>query len=120
MNRPEDVVAGTVVDIVVGVTALTIAGLAFSCSWSFVSVGSKFVPLRLIGVPAIPLVGLKLVIVGTPLFVRTVKFAVLVAEPLGLVTEIGPVVAEVGAVTWSWLFVAEETVAATPLNFTVF
>ena len=28
--------------------------------------------------------------------------------------------AEVGTVTWSWLFVAEETVAAAPLNVTVF
>ena len=69
---------------------------------------------------AVPLVGLKLVIVATPVLVKTVKFAALVADPFGLVTEIGPVVAEVGAVTWSWLFVAEETVAAVPLNVTVF
>jgi hypothetical protein len=51
-------------------------------------------------VPVTPLVGLKLVIVGTPLLEVTVKFVVLVAEPLGLVTEIGPFVAEVGTVTW--------------------
>lgn len=83
----------------VDVTLLTIAGLAFNRSLSFASVRSKFVPTTLTPAAASPLPGLKLVIVGAPLLGVTVKLSVLVAEPFGLVTEIGPVVAVLGTVT---------------------
>jgi hypothetical protein len=43
--------------------------------------------------------GVKLVIVGAPELALTVKFALLVAEPKGAVTLIGPVVAPAGTVT---------------------
>jgi len=116
---PEAVFAGTVVARVVDVTLLTVAGLTFNRSLSFARVGSKL-PVILTAAPATPLVGLKLVIVGDPLVVAvTVKFTELVAVPFGLVTEIGPAVAPVGTITVSCLFVADETVAAVPLNFTV-
>jgi hypothetical protein len=67
----------------------------------FANVGSKFVPTTVTVVVASPLVGLKLVIVGTPLLDVTVKFVLLVAEPFGLVTETAPVVAVDGTATWS-------------------
>ena len=99
MNRPDAVEGGTVVDIVVGVAAVTTAGLAFIRSSSFASIVLKLVPTKLTAAPATPLVGLKLVIVGEPLLVVTVKVWLLVAVPFGLVTEIVPVVAAVGTVT---------------------
>jgi hypothetical protein len=99
VNRPDAVAFGTVVDIVVAVAAVTTAGLAFSRSSSFASVVLKLVPTKLTAVPATPFAGLKLVIVGRPLLVVTVKTPVLVAVPFGLVTEIVPVVAAVGTVT---------------------
>jgi hypothetical protein len=120
MKCPDEVAAGTAVVIVVAVTALTAAGLAFNRSLSFASVRSKFVPVKLTLVAATPLPGVKLVMVGTPLLAVTVKFEELVAEPLGEVTEMGPEVAEDGTATWSCVFVDDETVAVTPLNFTVF
>ena len=73
-------------------------------------------------VPGAPIVGVKLVIVGAPSapLVVTVKGAPVVAEAEPMVTEIRPVVAPVGTVTTSWVVVAEVTVAAVPLNLTVF
>jgi hypothetical protein len=100
VKRPDAVAAGTVVAIVVEVTVLTAAGLTLSRNSSFAKVGSKFVPTRFTIVPATPLDGLKLVIVGTPLLEVTVKGELPVAVPLGLVTEIVPVVAAVGTVAW--------------------
>ena len=68
------------------------------------------------------MVGVKLVRVGAPSEppVVTVNGPLLVAEPVGVVTAIGPVVAPLGTVTTSWVAVAEDTVAAVPLNVTVF
>ena len=56
----------------------------------------KFVPLIVTLVPAGPLVGVKLVIVGG---LTTVKLLALVAVPPGVVTLSGPVVAPAGTVT---------------------
>jgi len=50
----------------------------------------------------------------------TIKGALLVAEPVGVVTMIGPVVAPTGTVVTSWVAVAEVTAATMPLNVTVF
>ena len=56
----------------------------------------KSVPLMVTGLPAGPLVGVKLVIVG-PL-AATVKLVALVAVPPGVVTLSSPVVAPAGTV----------------------
>jgi hypothetical protein len=96
---PEAVADATVVAIVVEVAALTTAWLTFKLSSSFAGVELKLVPTMFTAVPAIPLLGLKLVMVGKPLLEVTVKFWVLVAEPFGLITEIRPVVAVDGTDT---------------------
>jgi hypothetical protein len=61
----------------------------------------------------------KLEIVGAELPL-TVKDVVLVAVPLGVVMVIGPVVAPEGTLVTIRVKVAEVTVAAIPLNATVF
>ena len=56
----------------------------------------KFVPLIVTVLPAGPLVGVKLMIVGA--LAATVKFVALVAVPADVVTLSGPVVAPAGTV----------------------
>src|SRR4029453_3782448 len=76
----------------------------------------KFVPLIWTEVPTGPLVGLNDVIVGAPVAV-TVKFVELGAGPLGVVTEMGPVVAPEGTVALMRVaFCTVKVVADTPLN----
>src|SRR5574337_1960487 len=70
-------------------------------------------------VPDTPMAGVKPVIVGA-LHPPTVKGVVLVADPAGAVTLIGPVVAPAGTVVTICVAVAETTEAATPLKVTVF
>jgi hypothetical protein len=78
----------------------------------------KLVPLILTDVPTGPLVGLNDVIVGAPVVV-TVKFVELVAVPLGVVTEIGPVVAPEGTVALIRVaFCTVKVAAETPLKRT--
>ena len=55
----------------------------------------KFVPVMVTAVPAGPLAGVKLEIAGAT---STVKLLALVAEPPGVVTLSGPVVAPAGTV----------------------
>jgi hypothetical protein len=81
---------------------------------------SKFVPVMVTAVPGVPMVGVNPVTVGAPVELVTMKAAALVAEPAGDVTAIGPVVAPEGTLVVIWVRVAEVTVAATPLNITVF
>src|SRR5262249_8795547 len=57
---------------------------------------------------------------GAPFDVVTVNGALLAAEPAGLVTTIGPVVAPGGTVATSSVGLADEMVAAVPLKVTVF
>ncbi|HEX7137805.1 MAG TPA: hypothetical protein VF219_08160, partial [Vicinamibacterales bacterium] len=78
-----------------------------------VVVPMKPVPVIVTLVPAVALVGEKLVIAGATM---TVKVAALVAVPPGVVTDIFPVVAPAGTV--AVVCVAELTVkvALTPLN----
>src|SRR6266478_4628008 len=77
----------------------------------------RVVPVIVTEVPAEPLVGLNPVTVGAGRV--TVKLAVLVAVPPGVVTEIVPLLAPAGTVAVIW--VAELTVklALVPLNATV-
>jgi hypothetical protein len=77
------------------------------------------VPVIVTDVPATPVVGLKLVIVGVAETV-TVKDDPLVADPLGLVTPIVPVVAPDGTVTVSAVVDADVIDADVPLKVTVF
>ena len=81
---------------------------------------SKFVPVMDTAVPGVPMLGVKLVMVGTPEPVEILKFEPLETEPAGLVTLIGPVVAPAGTVTTSCVAEAETMLAAVPLNCTVF
>jgi hypothetical protein len=46
----------------------------------------------------------------------TVKFFAEVAAPLGVMTEIGPVVAPAGTVAWIWVELSTVNVAEAPLN----
>jgi len=77
------------------------------------------VPVTETAVPGVPIVGLKLVIPGR-LELVTVKGVLLVADPLGVVTSISPVVAPLGTLATICVLVDEITVAAVPLNITVF
>jgi hypothetical protein len=85
----------------------------------FTAVVSKFVPVMVTAVPATPIVGVKPVMVGRP-DPPTTKDELLVALPPGVVMAIGPVVAPPGTVVVIFVLVAAVTVAATPLNVTVF
>lgn len=76
-------------------------------------VALKLLPLMLTAMPALPLVGENEVIDGV-----TVKFELLFVVVPATVTEINPVVAE-GTTTVREVAVADDTVAATPLNLTV-
>jgi hypothetical protein len=85
----------------------------------WLGVGSKFVPLIATAVPGVPMVGVKLVMVGAPLVAVTVKAALLEADPAGEVTPIKPVVAAAGTVTTSWVGLADDTAVVVPLKVTV-
>ena len=98
---PDPAPLGTVVEIDVEVDVL-IAPRALLKRRSFLlGVLSKLVPVTVTGVPATPIVGVKLVIVGAPLEPVTVNGAVLDAEPEGAVTPIAPVVAPAGTIATS-------------------
>ena len=61
----------------------------------------KFAPVIVTDVPAVPLVGVKLVIVGgAPVMLKLLP---LVAVPFGVVTVIAPLVAPAGTVALIWL-----------------
>ena len=80
----------------------------------------KLFPLIVTRIPRLPDVGVKLEIDGLPVTAVTVKFDALVPVPLGVVTEILPVVAPVG--TRAVRLVSELKVMlvdAVPLNFTL-
>jgi hypothetical protein len=118
-RRPDPVPPGTVVP-----TLVVVASVAhdrarpLKMTLSFAGLGSKLVPAIVTAVPGVPIVGVKLVIVGAS--DATVNTATLVADPVGEVTPIGPVVACAGTVVTISVGVAETTVAATPLKLTEF
>jgi hypothetical protein len=119
-RRPDAVPPGTWIPIVVEVAVSTRTPVTFAVTRFDVRVDSKLVPVIETVVPATATPGVKLVMVGTPPLLTTVNDMALVAEPKGVVTPIGPVVAPAGTVTMRRFDEAEVTVAATPLNVTVF
>src|SRR5439155_14827149 len=82
-SRPDVAPPGTgtnrfvVVDDVIG------AGPVLNRRRLLVGISSKFVPVIATVVPGVPIVGVKLVMVGVPLDSVTVKGALLVADPAG-------------------------------------
>lgn len=95
-----------------------VALVTFSLTRLFAAEASKLVPDTVRAVPAVPIVGVKLVIVGTVDCV-TVNDVLLVAVPPDVVTEIAPEVDPEGTVVVSFVAVAAVTVANVPLNLTV-
>jgi hypothetical protein len=106
--------------IVVEVDELALEKLMLTFTLLLAAVGSKLVPVMVTAVPTVPTVGVKLVIVGASVEPITIKAAALVAEPAGVVTPIGPVLAADGTLVMIWVGVAEVTVAGVPLKLTVF
>ena len=105
---------------VVVVAELRMARTRLNITLLFASVVSKCVPVIVTAVPGTPTVGLNAAMVGTSGAAVTVKGVVLVAEPVGVVTVIGPDAAPDGTVVTIRVAVAETTVAGTPLKVTVF
>lgn len=122
VRRPEVPPDGTVAARLVVVAALTTVGVAkrLNLILLFAGARSKLVPVMLTDAPGSPVFGVKLVMVGSSAFAVTVNGVALAAEPAGAVTLIDPVVAADGTVATICVPVAETTVAAVPLNVTVF
>src|SRR5947209_18124139 len=110
LRWPEVAFVGTPVVTVVEVAAVTVASVALNRRRSFNSVVSKWVPVTVTAVPATPMVGVKLEIVGAPAVV-TVNGCGLVADPLGVVTLNVPVLAPAGTVVTSCVDVLAVTTA---------
>jgi len=104
----------------VGDALLTVAKLTLNFTVLLAETASNFVPAMVTAVPTFAIVGLKLLIVGAPLSDVTVKGALLVAVPVGVVTLIVPVVAPAGTVVTNWVVLANVTVAAVPLKLSIF
>ena len=119
-SRPDVAPPGTGTERFVVVDDVIGAGTMLNRRRLLVGVNSKFVPVTATAMPGVPIVGVKLVMVGAPLEPVTVKGALLVADPAGAVTAMGPVVAPDGIVATSWVGLAEDTLAAVPLKVTVF
>ena len=100
-NRPDVAPPGTATEIFVPVDEVIGAGTMLNRRRLWVGVGSKLVPMIKTGVPGVPTVGVKLVMVGAPSEVVTVNGAPLAADPVGVVTSIEPVVAPDGTVATS-------------------
>jgi hypothetical protein len=96
--RPEPMPLGTVVERDVEVAVLRIAGPILNRVAFLLGVVSKLVPVIVTAAPGVPMVGVKLVIVGIPLLAVTVKAVLLAADPPGPVTAINPVTAPPGTV----------------------
>jgi hypothetical protein len=119
-SLPEVPLDGTAKVIPVDVTEVgTAAKITLNSGSSFDGVGSKFVPVTDTDVAEMPIVGVKLVIVGVPFDAVMVKGVEGVTDPAGLVTVIVPVVAPEGTVVTIWFAVADVIVAAVPLKLTV-
>ena len=116
---PDVALVGTVAPRLVAVAVLICAKVALKATRLLAATGSKLVPLIVTVVPAVPIFGVKPLMVGAaePL---TVKGVLLVARPKGVLTVIGPVVAPDGTLVTICVDVAEVTVAVVPLNLTVF
>jgi|SRR6266851_3523490 len=120
LMRPDPVLDGTSAVSALAVPDESAAYATLKRVRSFESAVSKFVPVMVTDVPATPAVGVNPVMLGARLPVVTTNELELVEEPAGAVTPIAPVVAPAGTLTTNCVVVAPETVAATPLNVTVF
>lgn len=113
VTRIEPVVAaaGTAVVICVVLFMVNVAAVPLNES---AEAPAKFVPEITTLVPEVPLVGVKLEIVGAGML--TVKFAAELADPPGVVTEIFPVVAPTGTEVVICVALVTVKVATVPLN----
>ena len=102
------------------VEELTVADPILNRRKFLLGIVSKFVPVIVTAVPGMPIVGVKFVMVGEPLSVVTVNTSALAADPDGVVTPIGPVLAPEGTVVTILVSFEEVTLAEIPLNVTVF
>ena len=116
---PDVALAGTDTPRLVAVAVLTCAKALLNATRLLEVVVSKLVPLIVTEVAAVPMFGVKPVIVGAA-EALTIKLVLLVARPKGVLTVIGPVVAPDGTLVTICVGVAELTVAVVPLNLTVF
>ena len=116
---PEIADNGTVVPRVVVVAELTTPKFPLNDVLLLPATSSKFVPVIVTALPAVPIVGVKLLMVGA-LFDPTVNEVALTALPAGDVTRIGPVVAPLGTTATNWFGVAVTTAVGTPLKVTAF
>lgn len=120
---PDPVNGGMIALMVVAVTAgegKGGTGVTFMNNLSFCGSRSKLVPVMAMVAPVLARVGENPVMVGGFGLGRTVKLALLVAVPAGVVTATSPVVAPVGTEVTIWFDVEETTVAAVPLKLTLF
>src|SRR5712692_1136027 len=95
--RPEVPPVGTLVEILVDVAELTGVRVILKEVLSLADTVSKLAPLTVTAVPEVPIVGVNPLIVGA-VEVVTVKEVLLVTDPAGVPTLIGPVVAPEGTV----------------------
>jgi hypothetical protein len=116
---PDVAAGGTVVPSDVEVAVPITPAVALNRSALRLATVSKFVPVTVTLVPITAVVGEKLEIVG-PDDATTVNDVALVALPEGVVTAMVPVVAVAGTLVAICVVVELVTVAATPLNVTVF
>ena len=107
---------GTVVVILVAVDRVTIAIVLLNFIMLLVGVVLKFVPVMVTMASTAPLIGVKLSMVGVG---KTVKSDELVPVTPPTVTVIVPDDAPAGTVVVILVEVDAETVAVTPLNFTI-
>jgi hypothetical protein len=107
---------GTVVVMVVEVDALTTAVVPLKETTLFAGEVLKLVPVIVTVAPTAPEAGLNPDSVGEP---GTVKLDELVKVTPLVVTVIGPVAAPTGTVVVMVVAFEEETIAVTPLNFTI-
>jgi hypothetical protein len=95
---PDVAVAETTVPIAVAVAELTLPRFPLKVILLLPATGSKFVPVIITVVPAVPIVGVKPLMDGA-LFGPTVNEVALTALPVGDVMRIGPVAAAPGTTT---------------------
>src|SRR5947209_9531683 len=115
---PVVAVGGTVAMMVVLVAESTAAETALNLTWLLAGTGSKSCPVRVTFVPALPWLGVKLLIVGGGAL--TMNDCALTAVPPRVVMPIGPVVTPPGTSTVRLVADAAVTVAGAPLNVTSF
>ncbi len=76
---PDAVASGTNATTALGVDESTLARVPVNRTRLFVGTGSKFAPTMVMGVPAAPICGTRLVITGTPFDAVTVNGVALLA-----------------------------------------